>query len=706
MTKQRFILTVVALAAVFGMVFMARSVWAADPVAISAHMDTFTHPDGANYFALSLAPEGVAPSAGPRDVVVMFNTSASQLGEHRTKALEALRGILADLGPQDRVQLMRADLNAVPLTKTFVAPGSKEMAAALTALEAVDPLGTTDMKKAISTAAESFQGDSKNARTVVYLGDGRSPARLVTTQDFDALSRKLADAHISVSGYVVGARPDAQFLGALAGRTGGVLLEDNADLTGAKAGAQMASAVDGAVLWPASVKWPAGMTEVFPKQAPPLRFDRDSVVVGKFQGKGPFVVKYEVRSAGDPQQIDFTAAPGEASGDKNSYLAALVKWTEHDNGVPLIGSQSLEKAKLVSAGAAQGVKELAKQALSVGNTEGAEKLAEAALRQDPNNTDALNVKDAADKLLQGGPAGKASTGKAPAAGTGVVAPSTLPPAGGATELNLVGPSGPVEAPNAGALLENVEHRSNIITQQAQAEVRATIDQARRQVSTDPRGAMTNLRLELEKVRQVPEINPDVRDQLVGQLQTALQDTARRQQEFERLQLKQQELIAAAKEQQMITENQLQNQMKVKQLMNRFNALMSEGLYNRAEMQAAAEAQKILPNSPAIEAAKLTARNADYFYNAMALREARQKGVVDALASVEQSHIPFNDMEPIVYPNAEFWRRISDKDNPDSRVSKYQSMDLSKPNSAEADIQAALKGTDATGVRGHFASRRG
>ena len=82
---------------------------------------------------------------------------------------------------------------------------------------------------------------------------------------------------------------------------------------------------------------------------------------------------------------------------------------------------------------------------------------------------------------------------------------------------------------------------------------------------------------------MPEINPDVRDQLVGQLQTALQETARRQQEFERLQLKQQELIAAAKEQQMIIDNQLRDQMKVKQLMNRFNSLMNEGRYNMAEM---------------------------------------------------------------------------------------------------------------------------
>jgi hypothetical protein len=274
-------------------------------------------------------------------------------------------------------------LNAVPLTKTFVAPGSKELADAVAALDARVPLGATDMKKAIATAAESFQGESKNARAVVYLGDGRSAANLVTSPELDDLSKKLASAHISVSSYIVGSQPDARILGALAGRTGGVLVEDKAELAGPKAGEQLAAAVDAAVLWPTAVKWPAEMTEVFPKQAPPLRLDRDSVVVGQFKGKGPFEVQYEVETPAGPEKLNFTATVPEAAGDKNSYLTALVKWAEKDGSVPLIGSQSLEQAKLVSATGTQGWKELAKQALSVGNADGAEKLADAALRQDP-----------------------------------------------------------------------------------------------------------------------------------------------------------------------------------------------------------------------------------------------------------------------------------------------------------------------------------
>ena len=50
---------------------------------IAAHMDTFSTPQGASYFALSMKPSMAAPAAGPRDIVVLFNTSASQMGQYR-----------------------------------------------------------------------------------------------------------------------------------------------------------------------------------------------------------------------------------------------------------------------------------------------------------------------------------------------------------------------------------------------------------------------------------------------------------------------------------------------------------------------------------------------------------------------------------------------------------------------------------------------
>ncbi len=117
--------------------------------------------DGATYFALSLQPPAsAAPATASSDIVVLFDTSASQVGDYRTKALAVLRGMLATLGEKDRVQLYSVDIGAVPLSKTFVAPRSAEMDAALAQLDRRVPLGSTDMGEVLTAAAASYSGNA------------------------------------------------------------------------------------------------------------------------------------------------------------------------------------------------------------------------------------------------------------------------------------------------------------------------------------------------------------------------------------------------------------------------------------------------------------------------------------------------------------------------------------------------------------------
>ena len=90
-----------------------------------------------------------------------------------------VQGILAGLkkGNQngDRVQLMAVDLDAIPLSKTFVAPDSKEMADALAALDNRVPLGATDMEAAMNTVAASFKGESRIPAWCCILATAAAP---------------------------------------------------------------------------------------------------------------------------------------------------------------------------------------------------------------------------------------------------------------------------------------------------------------------------------------------------------------------------------------------------------------------------------------------------------------------------------------------------------------------------------------------------
>ena len=140
----------------------AVGIWSASAVAAEAGaLDLFKAPDGTNYFSLAVkAPAAEAPAAA-REIVVLFNTSATQVGEDRTKAFGALKSFLTSLPAGDRVRLIAVDLNAIPLTKGFVAPDSKEMNEAVTAIDARVPLGSTDMSKAVSAALESYAAESR-----------------------------------------------------------------------------------------------------------------------------------------------------------------------------------------------------------------------------------------------------------------------------------------------------------------------------------------------------------------------------------------------------------------------------------------------------------------------------------------------------------------------------------------------------------------
>ena len=580
-------------------VLMDRSVLGAD--SITARLDTFTSPDGASSFALSVKPAELAPTTTARDIVVLFNTSASQTGDYRAKALDALKGFLAGLNAGDRVRLVAVDLHAIPLSKKFVAPNSKEMEAALAELDARVPLGATDMAKAIEAVVDSYRGESKNARAAVYIGDGRSAAHFLEADEFQKLSGRLADSRIPVSSYAIGGRLDQQLLGALAVQSGGAVILES-DTPGKEAGHSLATAADATVLWPTAVVWPAEMTEVFPKRMPPLRSDRETIVLGTLKGKDPLKFEIDVAGAAGPEKMAMTVSP-RASDERNTYLAQLVERARLDGGVtlPLVGLASLEEIRTAMGSGLHNIDRLARQALAGGNLDGAEKLIGEALRQDPNDSEALALKGALAKRKQGGAADvKVAAADAPKATPAKPAPQTPPPANASGDVNLVGPA-PVEEPPAGAMAEGFAHERRVIAQLIEAEVRNTLNKARSLMSNDPDLAMQQLRLTLEKVRQTAELEPDVRDQFADSLQSALREASVRKDEVEQIRQQRLESRAAASERLLAAKKLEGSQMTVKELFERFNSLLAERSYAAAD-DIAKRAERQMPNNPTTIAA--------------------------------------------------------------------------------------------------------
>ena len=74
---------------------------------------TYDNSSGESYFALSLTPPPAPQATQSRDILVLFDTSASQTGAYRDDAINALKSFLANLEDTHRVKLMAVDLDAV-----------------------------------------------------------------------------------------------------------------------------------------------------------------------------------------------------------------------------------------------------------------------------------------------------------------------------------------------------------------------------------------------------------------------------------------------------------------------------------------------------------------------------------------------------------------------------------------------------------------
>ena len=673
--------SIVLLCLVLVAVLSAVTTLNAQPGPEAARLDCFSHPDGSNYFALSLQPPAAPVVVAPRDVVILVSTSASQAGEYRTESFQALQSLVAGLAPGSRLRLIATDLSAIPLTKGFVAPDSAEWKEALAALNQRTPLGSNDMEKALSAAAASF-GGSTNPRALVYIGDGSSRANPLPTEKFQPLATALADQHVSVLSYGVGSRVDRQMLDLLARQTGGVVLEG----AGSEVGSRLAAAAAVPVFWPtAAVKWPAGMGEVFPKALPPLRSDRDTVLIGTLKGKDPLRIEATVDGPGGAKTLAWNATPGKSM-DNNGYLPSLVAEARADGGasLPLVDSASLAQLRQQIRSGGRNMTALAARALALGNLDSAERLVDEALRFDPNDRKATAIKEAVAKARQGARPGRHAFTPAASRRAGGRRRRSEPCRRGAGRRRARG-RGRRRA---------VRRVRNAQAAATQTEVQNVINQARGQMRTTPENAIRDLRLEMEKVKGIAELTPEAREQFYGALQAALREGSKQLIEVEHRRQEDAERRAAGMEQALVANGLIRDQQKVKQLIARVDFLLDEArtlegeeAYKKAGDANAAGimAAEILPHDPTPAAAILLAQTRGYDEQNTRTTALAQRGVMDTLYACDMSRIPFNDYQPIVYPDSQWWKEMTR-----SRKERFGSKDMKQRGPAEKKIEAALK----------------
>ncbi|MDZ4784178.1 MAG: VWA domain-containing protein, partial [Planctomycetia bacterium] len=644
------------------------TLFAAEPRDEAARVEQYRNAAGEGYFMLSLPPtKGAASKA--HDVVVVIDTSASQTGEFRDKSIETAAALLKSLGAQDRVRVLAADVETTDLTAGFVS--AQDAAGAIDKIRARTPLGSTDMPSMLSAVVDRFDAQSDSARAAIYIGDGKSVVNLLDGDEWRDTIAMLTAAQVPVTSFAIGPDTDNRLLAALANHTGGNLAIDQETTRAAEAGAFLANSADGAVTWVQSAKVPEGVTEVFPSQIPPLRSDRETILIGRGTLVGATAhVEAETASGALTWDLPVTGAH-----EDHAYLEPLVANASADAGMslPTVGLAGLREMQVMSQKDAHSLVRLAQQAVATGSLDQGEQLAERALAMDPTSADAAAIQDEVGAIRQRGPEAR---------------PRELRLTNFQMD-DVAAPAEAVPAPAAGdrfaddgSFAEQVATDRKVMEQYMRNMVRNSIDQARRLMSQDPEASISALKLLMEDVSRALDLEADVRGQLQDQVEAALRTAEGRLQEKVSRDVSRQAYDAAQRDRQLALQSIQLEENKLTELIARFDSLMDEQRYGDAAVVGDA-ARRTDPDVPVTQAASLTGEFARYYHEAIELRRQHDQMTLAALESVNVSAVPYDDQEPIIYPDADVWLRLT------KAREKYKEVDLASNSPSEERIFSAL-----------------
>lgn len=597
--------------------------------------------DDADYFVLAIPP--VQETLEPKlDVVVVCDTSATMNGKFREDQLSVLNDVVNSLNSPDRVQIFAADVSTFPMVPGLSDPKSDEVQDGIAKLTRRTPLGSMDLGKAINAAKGAFDSNSDAARVIVFIGQGSSRAKLLAQKELADLGDDLANNHIAMDAVAIGPNVDASVLKTLAAKAGGMVVS-NEDM----------NYTDFPNMIRRKVSWTTGepthtFQAVYPVKVPPLRSDRETIIIGKANkgiGQGIFSFKKE---DGTDEVVNYT--PVEVAG---SNITDMVQKVEKSNGgwLPLENWVDYQNINQLFDQKVDGMLAQVDDLLN-GQTfdlTSAEAIVQEAAKKYPSNPEVLEYVRMIDDLKRQ---------NADAVKTFIT-------------------------PESGELRREVIAQ-DVETQRARVMVQNEIGKARQVMANNPDEAIEIL-MAVQNQLGILGLPPEDLDVLSKQVQSSIREAKSRQEALEIKKAEDRTRLMEMRERQIALDNAKTEEQNIQQMMRRFDSLMDEGKYRDAEESAAAAVLAKDPDNQAAIVGTLTARHRGYEEQNRRANVLRQKGFVDAFYQAELGAIPFPDDPPVVYPDSEVWKRLTEK-----RVEKYSSMDLAQQSAVDKKLMDSLK----------------
>jgi hypothetical protein len=623
--------------------------------------------DGIAAQAILLKANRLTDAVAPRRHVVVIDTSASQVGEHRRHALAVLDAFLAGLPADHAVKLYAIDVALEPLSSDFATAGDAITKAAVEQLAGRAPLGATNLIDGLTQIAEEL---STEPASVIYLGDGQATAELLSTEKVAAVMDLYRDRQLPLSSYAVGPQCNLQLLGCLAVQTGGNVLVDTHDEGrdyAATQGRQLARTATAPVVYPTAVKIEPATIALYPNRPLPLRTDRETIYLS--QGTLPVDARLTLTA---PQQTFSWTLADPREGTEVTFLPGYTSRAAADQGLTngLAGKQMLLLAQDDFQTSLTMMLEEGRQALLKRDTTRAAELIEQVRRLDDGLIEAKQLAIATEQIHA----------RLTALQTEAPEPAADAPAG--TEDAI-----PEQTPTNPDLINSFEQEARVRTQKLQIQVSKSIEAAR--ATGEPQQAIDELKRVLTSIQAAIDINPEDRARMIKQLEGELLASTNRAERLSRANSRMQQALAQREAQDRLSEQMILDEERLANLIDRVRALMEAGRHGDdvayAEAQAVSDvAVNLRPGDGTAAAARFDAEAAEQLVRAFRMRAKRADQFLETLYQVELSHVPFPDEPPVRFPPANVWNALSQR-----RKAKYSSVDLKKNSPREQQILSEL-----------------
>ena len=576
-------------------------------------------------------------------------------------------------------------------------------------------MGSTDIGAMVDSTVNQFTNDSKRNRNVIYIGDGVSRDGFLNNSQFVKAISAMTKNHISFSSYAIGPERNIELMAALANNTGGNLYIDSDDDAAMKNGAKgLAQTVHGSVFWPTKSQFSENVNEVYPAQVPPLRTDRDTVLIGSLSGHGDVEIIIDGQINGQPVRMNWPLTTEKSSIDF-AFLPKLVDMARQDKGLtlPTLGSAGLREMARVMSNNARELAKMGSQALVNGDTKSAKILAEAAIASDPNDPIAEALSQVAAKVGNTGPieitpaspvdaTSKQDEDKAKQGQTDNKTTETQDQGDLILNGNKPTKQEMDDLINSGrkqsnALILTEEDRIRVINDRFRARVQYELQRARAEMSDSPGQAVDRVKSMLDVLDQTVDLSAENQVDLRARLESALMEARRRKMEFDdAIALAQQNEAAALEITRTIDEYEL-NQAEIGMLINRFESLLKEPTTNlqqrmtnyRNAEEVAFQAFELNPEMPEAVAATEMGRIVVNQTLQWQMRRDRQTAFINSLYLAERAGVGLlKPDQPLTFPDAAEWARKK------AMRAKYQDVRLDGNENDEKILRALNEPFDA------------